>query len=68
MSTIFRQKVLKSSVLKKGEKCDFETMFLALENRIHAVVTFLALLELLNAQEVVLIQGEGMNNFWLTLN
>lgn len=53
--------------LKKGEKRDFEEIFLALENRIHAVVTFLALLELLNAQEVVLIQGEGMNNFWLTL-
>ena len=45
----------------------FEEIFLTLENRIHAVVTFLALLELLNAQEVVLVQGEGMNNFWLTL-
>jgi segregation and condensation protein A len=55
------------SKLKKGEKRDFEELFLGLDNRIHAVVTFLALLELLNAQEVVLIQGEGMNNFWLTL-
>jgi hypothetical protein len=27
----------------------------------------LALLELLNAQEITLIQGEGMNNFWLSL-
>jgi len=54
--------------LKKGEKRDFEQLFLALENRIHAVVTFLALLELLNAQEIVLIQGEGVNNFWLTLS
>ncbi|MFN0033696.1 MAG: segregation and condensation protein A [Saprospiraceae bacterium] len=53
--------------LEKGEKRDFEQVFLALENRIHAVVTFLALLELLNAQEVAIIQGEGINNFWLTL-
>jgi segregation and condensation protein A len=53
--------------LNPGEKKDFESLFLTLENRIHAVVTFLALLELLNAQEVTLIQGEGINNFWLSL-
>jgi segregation and condensation protein A len=52
--------------IKKGEKTAFEELFLTLENRIHAIVTFLALLELLNAQELQLIQGEGMNNFWLT--
>ena len=52
---------------KKGEKRDFEQIFLSLANRIHAVVTFLALLELLNAQELMLIQGEGLNNFWLAL-
>jgi len=27
----------------------------------------LALLELLNAQEVALVQGDGINNFWLML-
>ena len=52
---------------KPGEKKDFEELFFTLENRIHAVVTFLALLELLNAQEICLIQGEGINNFWLSL-
>lgn len=52
--------------LKKGGKTDFESLFLSLDNRIHALVTFLALLELLNAQEINLVQGEGMNNFWLT--
>jgi segregation and condensation protein A len=41
-------------------------MFLKLENRVHAIVTFLALLELLNMQEIELTQGEGLNNFWLT--
>ena len=65
--TIQEQREYLVSSLKKDEKRDFEQLFLTLENRLHAVVTFLALLELLNAQEVVLIQGEGMNNFWLTL-
>ncbi|MBL7807754.1 MAG: segregation/condensation protein A [Saprospiraceae bacterium] len=65
--TIQEQRQYLTSSIKKGEKRDFEELFLTLENRLHAVVTFLALLELLNAQEVVLIQGEGMNNFWLTL-
>jgi segregation and condensation protein A len=65
--TIQEQREYLTSSIKKGEKRDFEELFLKLENRLHAVVTFLALLELLNAQELVLIQGEGMNNFWLTL-
>lgn len=65
--TIQDQREYLVSQLVRGEKKDFETIFLALENRIHAVVTFLALLELLNAQEIMLIQGEGPNNFWLTL-
>jgi segregation and condensation protein A len=65
--TIQEQREYLVSKLKKGEKRDFEELFLSLDNRIHAVVTFLALLELLNAQEIMLIQGEGMNNFWLTL-
>ena len=44
---------------------DAKDVFLALENRIHAIVTFIALLELLNLQTVELIQGDGVNNFWL---
>lgn len=65
--TIQEQRAYIVGKLAKGEKKDFEGIFFSLENRIHAVVTFLALLELLNAQEVTLIQGEGINNFWLTL-
>lgn len=65
--TIQGQREYLRGQLKKGEQTSFEQLFLSLENRIHAVVTFLALLELLNIQEVTLIQGEGMNNFWLTL-
>lgn len=51
--------------LPKGKKINFENIFLTLENRIQAIVTFIALLELLNLQTVELLQGEGMNNFWL---
>ncbi len=63
--TIQDQREYLKNTLKPGVKASFESVFLGLENRIHAIVTFLALLELLNAQEV-LIQGEGVNNFWLT--
>jgi segregation and condensation protein A len=59
------QKVfLKLQVFNGGRK-GFEQLFLNLENRIHAIVTFLALLELLNAQELAVTQGEGYNNFWI---
>ncbi|MCX8209481.1 MAG: segregation/condensation protein A [Lewinella sp.] len=43
----------------------FADIFSICETRIHAIVTFLGLLELLNAREVRLISGEGVNNFWL---
>ena len=65
--TIQEQRSYLISKLTKGKKTAFESLFLKLENRIHAIVTFLALLELLNEQAVSLIQGEGVNNFWLTL-
>ncbi len=45
----------------------FEDLFLPLENRIHAIVTFLGMLELLSQQKIALVQGEGINHFWLTL-
>ncbi len=65
--TIQEQRAFIVSQLEGGGKKDFDVIFLPLENRIHAVITFLALLELLNAQEVSLIQGDGINNFWLAL-
>lgn len=65
--TIQEQRTHLMGLVQRGEQVSFEDAFLQLENRIHAVVTFLALLELLNAQEISLIQGEGFNNFWLAL-
>ena len=64
--TIEDQQTYILSRLKKGKKTDFKNLFKGLENRIHAIVTFLSLLELLNIQKVQVTQGEGVNNFWIT--
>lgn len=48
-----------------GERPSFHEVFAHCADRIHAIITFLALLELLNAQRVRVIHGEGFNNFWL---
>lgn len=60
-----RNFILKS-VLEK--KTAFMGIFAKMENRIHAIVTFLAMLELLNLQKINIIQGEGVNNFWVESN
>ncbi|MEZ4910981.1 MAG: segregation/condensation protein A [Saprospiraceae bacterium] len=52
--------------LKTTGKVRFEELFLKLSNRIEAIVTFIALLELLNLQSLTLLQGEGINDFWIS--
>jgi segregation and condensation protein A len=54
--------------LYTGKSINFKNIFENLENRIQAVVTFIALLELLNLHQIKVIQGEGVNNFWLELH
>ena len=66
--TIQDQQSYLFSQVKAGEKSSFEEIFLSLDSRIHAIVTFLALLELLSLQKMKLVQGEGANNFWLTIS
>ena len=65
--TISGQQEFLLTTLKKGVKSDFKSIFGDCKDRIHAIVTFLAMLELLNAGEIIVMQGEGMNNFWLEL-
>lgn len=48
-----------------GRQANFQTVFSECQNRIHAIVTFLAMLELLNMERLRIISGEGVNNFWL---
>jgi segregation and condensation protein A len=65
--TVETQREFILSKLEQGKKSDFRHVFSGLENRLHAIITFLALLEMLNRQELYIEQGEGVNNFWLTL-
>ncbi len=51
--------------IRNGKQAKFSAIFGKCENRIHAIVTFLALLELLNLHKLGMTQGEGVNNFWL---
>jgi len=63
--TIENQQQFIMESIKSSERVDFAGLFEKAENRIHALVTFLALLELLNLQQVKILQGEGVNNFWV---
>ncbi|NJN33453.1 MAG: segregation/condensation protein A [Saprospiraceae bacterium] len=63
--TVESQKEFILTKISGNEKTDFERLFGNLENRIHAIVTFLALLEMLNLQMLTITQGEGINNFWV---
>lgn len=52
-------------IIQRKSKVSFTDLFDTMENRVHAITTFLGLLELLNQGRVRLIQGEGLNNFFL---
>lgn len=52
--------------LKINKKCSFENIFERSENRIHAIVLFLSLLELINQQIVAIANGTNVNSFWIT--
>ncbi len=60
-----QQDYIRTSI-RRGVKTSFTDLFKGMKNRIHAIVTFLALLELLNLQQINIVQGEGMNNFWVS--
>lgn len=51
--------------VRNGQEASFKDLFGHCENRIHAIVMFLALLELINLQRIDITQGEGFNNFYI---
>ena len=53
------------SQISRGRKLNFEALFTSLHNRVHAIVTFLALLEMLSQQQLSITLGDGPNNFWI---
>ncbi len=64
--TVPGQQVYILSKIKEGQQYEFKDVFGNCKNRMHAVITFLALLELLNMQKINCVPGMGSNNFWLT--
>ena len=63
--TIANQKDHIRKLIYKRGNLHFKDAFEHLENRVHAVFTFLAVLEMVQLNDVQLQVGEGMNNFWL---
>ena len=63
--TVADQQLFILSRIPKGGRAGFQAVFSDCQNRIHAIITFLALLELLNIQRLSIFPGEGANNFWL---
>lgn len=62
-----QQKMIRDK-LAAHTKVSFEDFFTEFENRIQAIFTFLALLEMINERMVVLVGGEKPNQFWLKSN
>ncbi|MEM1215426.1 MAG: segregation/condensation protein A [Bacteroidota bacterium] len=58
-----QQRIL--TLINAGQRPDFVAVFGQCQDRIHAIVTFLGLLELLNMQRLRLIGGTAVNSFWL---
>lgn len=51
--------------IKRGGKASFELLFEECENRIHAIIIFLGILELINFQKLTIVKGDNLNQFWL---
>lgn len=63
--SVLEEQALIQEKLSVKPRIDFEDIFSNIENRIHAIITFLALLEMINNQTVRILAGEGINNFWI---
>ncbi len=54
--------------MQEKKEVPFETLFALFENRIHAIFTFLAMLELIQQKQFHILIGSGRNNFILEWN
>ncbi len=63
--TIRGQQTMIFQRILQYERPSFEELFEEMENRIHAIVHFLALLELTNQQIIYIVQGDQINQFWV---
>ena len=53
---------------RKEKNVSFEKIFEVCENRIHAIFLFLSMLELVQQKYLMLVTGEGRNNFIIEFN
>ncbi len=51
--------------LGRSDRLGFVQVFEACENRLHAIFTFLAILDLMQQERIILAAGEGFNDFTL---
>ena len=65
--TIEGEKMVLRELVRNEPQVAFEKVFDKVENRIHAIFTFLAMLELIQEQFLTIMIGEGYNNFWIKL-
>lgn len=65
--TVKEEQEYLKSYLRKGVQSPFEEVFGDVTERMQAIVRFLALLELINNQEIIITDGLDCNNFWLEL-
>lgn len=63
--TIEEQQDFIFTLLRTSDRPGFKQVFGRCRNRIHAIITFLAMLELINHQKINIVEGIGANNFWL---
>jgi segregation and condensation protein A len=54
--------------LKETKRVPFDVLFASCENRIHAIFTFLAMLELIQQKFLAILIGTGRNNFIVEWN
>jgi len=54
------------NAIRKRGSCSFQDLFTACENRIHAIVQFLSLLELINQQLIKIASSTEVNSFWIS--
>lgn len=64
--TIADQKLKIRNILQGQEKIPFTEVIFTCENKVHAIYTFLGILELLQEQIIRITLGMGYNNFWLS--
>lgn len=62
------QKVFLLDYIKTNTRVAFEAVFSQCENRIHAIFTFLAMLELTQQRYLSILMGTGRNNFIIEWN